>query len=627
MCGITGLYAFNQIGAFYMVNLAKSMDSIAHRGPDGRGTYVNDRVALGHRRLSIIDTVSGRQPFQDSTGRYQLIFNGEIFNYKNLRSKLETNYGVTFQTNSDTEVLLYALIHEGVACLQELSGFFAFAFYDLQEHDILVVRDRMGVKPLYYFLDEDKFIFASELKGVMAYNIPKQLDQASLLQYHTYGYIPSPNSIFQGVRKVAPGSFLRVSKKRILQETYYTIPTQKAQPVPSFSDAQETLKHFIHQSVRDRLVSDVPVGAFLSGGLDSSIIVAVASSYYSGLQTFTIGYSDHSFYDESALAAKIAKQFNTYHTTYNISTKDIEDSIFYVLDGLDEPFADASAIAMYILTQKIQSKCKVALSGDGADELLGGYNKHKAEYWAHHTPLWMSIGLALEPLLSLLPSDRSSYWGNKVRQIQRMKSGLSLSMKERYGLWCSIYSEVASMMSPTFNPSAFHLADSRNTSWQSFFKDSKNLNQVLQADLAWVLEGDMLVKVDRMSMLNGVEVREPMLDYRLIEFANSLPWEYKIHPKQGKRILREAFKTILPQEIVNAPKHGFEIPLMPILSGSMKKWILDELLSDEFIRQQGVYDEGYIQHVRNSIERGKGYDQAHIWSIVLFQYWWKKWIN
>lgn len=626
MCGITGLFAFNQIGSFYMINLAKSVDSLTHRGPDGRGTYISDLAVLGHRRLSIIDTEAGRQPMQDVTGRYHIVFNGEIFNYQKIREELIATCQVNFTTHSDTEVLLYAYIHWKEKAFNKLSGFFAFAIYDSELHELIVVRDRMGVKPLYYYWDDDKFIFASELKAVLSYNIPKEVDFSSVMTYHTLGYIPAPDTIFSTVKKMEAGTYVKINKENTQFNSYYHFPTQEFAQRPSWEEAKLEVKNLLHESVQDRLISDVPVGAFLSGGVDSSVVVSIAKEYVDDLQTFTIGFENNLMYDESSLAEKVAKHFGTKHTTFKLSSKDIVDSLFYGLDALDEPFADESSLAMYILTKQVKNHVKVALSGDGADELFGGYNKHRAEYWVHHTPLWMKGALAVSPLLQMFNRDRSSYWSNKIRQLVRLKDGMKLSPEDRYYYWCSIYPDSLKCLTDT-SDSAKQEYNKRKERFNSYLKIGKSLNHVLYSDLKNVLEGDMLVKVDRMSMANSVEVREPMLDYRLIEYVNQLPSNYKVTDKENKSILRAAFEDKLPQIIKKAPKHGFDIPLMPIISGQMKKWVLDELLSDEFVVQQGVYNPEYIKNLKHQLKEGKQLDQPHIWSIIVFQYWWKKWMK
>ncbi|MFN8416775.1 MAG: asparagine synthase (glutamine-hydrolyzing) [Cytophagaceae bacterium] len=626
MCGITGLYAFNQIGSFYMINLAKSIDSLTHRGPDGRGTYISDFAVLGHRRLSIIDTETGLQPMQDITGRYHIVFNGEIFNYKKLKEELVQQYQVSFSTHSDTEVLLYAYIYWKENAFNKLSGFFSFAIYDSELHELIVVRDRMGVKPLYYYQDEDKFAFGSELKAILSYNIPKEIDQASLITYHTLGYIPSPDTIFSTVKKLEPGSYIKLSKDKVHTTKYYTFPTQEFKQQPNWDIAKSEVEKLLHLSIQDRLISDVPVGAFLSGGLDSSVIVSIAKEYENDLQTFTIGYENNSMYDESLLAEKVAKHFGTRHTTFRLSSRDIVDSLFYGLDALDEPFADSSSMAMFILTKQVKSHVKVALSGDGADELFGGYNKHRAEYWVNNTPLWMKGAMAIAPILQMFDIHRGSYWANKFRQVQRLREGMKLSPKERYYYWCSINHDSSKYLIQTEDIAKQEYL-TRKDRFNSYINNGKYLNQVLYSDLKNVLEGDMLVKVDRMSMANSVEVREPMLDYRLIEYVNQLPSEFKVTAKENKSILRAAFKDKLPEAIMNAPKHGFEIPLMPIITGQMKKWVIDELLSDELIVQQGIYNPDYIRMLKHQLKEGKQLDQPHIWSIIVFQYWWKKWMK
>ncbi|HSZ73054.1 MAG TPA: asparagine synthase (glutamine-hydrolyzing), partial [Cytophagaceae bacterium] len=380
MCGISGILAFNQVGAFYMINLAKSLDCLAQRGPDARGTYIEDLYAVGHRRLSIIDTDSrANQPMKDDTGRYVISFNGEIFNYKSIREELE-KAGITFHTNSDTEVLLKSYILKGTKAFDELVGFFAFAIFDTAEKELIICRDRYGIKPLVYYQDEDKFLFASEMKSIMAYNIPKVIDKSSLHQYFQFNYVPPQHAIFEQVHKLAPGTYVRIKNKKIFHHTYYQLPifSDKSR-VPVYEEAVQEFKRLMEQSVVDRLVSDVPLGAFLSGGLDSSIITGIAAKHYDNLHSFSVGFEGLSVFDESDYALIAAKHFGTRHHVFQLTEQDFSDHLFEALDYIDEPFADSAMLPLYILSQKASAHLKVALSGDGADELLGGYNKHDAE--------------------------------------------------------------------------------------------------------------------------------------------------------------------------------------------------------------------------------------------------------
>lgn len=629
MCGITGIFAFNQIGSFYMINLGKSIELLSHRGPDGRGTFVDDLIALGHRRLSIIDTANGRQPMHDVSDRYVIVFNGEIFNYRQLREQLIAEFGCTFNTESDTEVLLSAYIHWGVECLPKLNGFFAFAIYDKQTHEIFVGRDRLGVKPLLYYMDEDKFIFASEMKSVLTFNIPKEIDWASVRQYFTLGYIPEPDSIFKNIKKVQAGSYLLISKKSVTRKKYYSLPeANKIVNGDSFERAAENVKTLFEQSISDRLVSDVPVGAFLSGGIDSSIVVAAASRQVENLHTFSVGFKDASFYDETKSAELVAKTCNTNHTSLILSRTELADHVMNCLESMSEPFGDTSALPFYLLSKKVAPSIKVVLSGDGADELFGGYNKHKAE-WMIKNPTWqIRMAQLLQPITKMLSANRSSAVGDKIRQLQKLVNGMHLTNAERYYLWCSVMpeSQQSEMLDASMEGKEEYMTRKLDNI-RRFKNNPYDLNTVLNTDMELVLGSDMLHKVDSMSMAHGLEVREPFLDYRLLEYVSALPSDYKINKGGTKMVLKEAFKDELPKEILTKPKHGFDVPLTVIFSKELKTWILDELLSEDLIKEQRVFNWNYIRKIREAINKNSNLDETHIWSVIVFQYWWKKYMN
>jgi asparagine synthase (glutamine-hydrolysing) len=628
MCGITGIFAFNQIGSFYMINLGKSMDAISHRGPDGRGTFVDDLIALGHRRLSIIDTQNGRQPMRDSTDRYVIVFNGEIFNYQELKKQLIEIFNYPFQTNSDTEVLLAAYIHWGVDCLTKLNGFFAFAIYDKHTHEIFVARDRLGVKPLLYYIDEDKFVFASEMKSVLSFNVPKNVDIASVRQYFTLGYIPEPNSIFVDIKKVEAGSYLKINKSGIVQKKYYELPKTNAKTnALSFEQAAIQVKDLFAESIKDRLVADVPIGAFLSGGIDSTIVVAEASKQVASLNTFSIGFKDATLFDESKSAELVAKTFQTNHTSIVLDAKDLADNILNCLESMSEPFADSTTLPLYVLCKKVAPSIKVVLSGDGADELFGGYNKHKAEWMIKNPSFKVKLAQAFEPIVKLLKANRNTAWGDKIRQVQKLINGMKLNDAERYYLWCSIFP--ANQLSQLFD-SEFQSqqeCEVRKAGILHRFKDGKyNLNQVLNTDMELVLKSDMLHKMDAMSMANGLEMREPFLDSRLVEFVMSLPAAYKVNGDVTKAVLKEAYKNDLPKEILSKPKHGFDVPLSILFSKELKTWIVNELLNETLIAEQKVFNWKYIKKIREAINKNSNLDETHIWSIIVFQFWWKKYM-
>lgn len=604
------------------------MQCLSQRGPDQQGSFVEERIALGHRRLSILDTSSaGRQPMTDSSGRYILVYNGEIFNFKTLRKEL-VNKGISFHSDSDTEVLLKLFIHKKERCLNDLVGFFAFAVYDRQEESLFLARDRFGIKPLLFFSDEDKFIFASEMKALLAFNIPRELDYVSLSQYLHFNYIPTPSTILNGVSKLEPGYFLEVRKGNIKKQKYYSLENETVTCPENFEEASAELFRKMNEAVEMQMVSDVPLGAFLSGGLDSSIIAALASRKVDRLSTFTIGYSEDRYFDESRYAAEVAKKFSTDHYLFEVSRQEMFENFRETLDYIDEPFADSSALAVQLLAKKTAGKVKVALSGDGADELFGGYNKHRAEWLVRNDPFLMNIASAFAPLVSVLPKSRSSFLGNIFRQLEKLAEGGRLSVSERYYHWAGFLKKNETNNLLTAEAQARvsrEIVDKRKNEIVRYLTDASDLNKLLLSDVCLVLPGDMLFKVDLMSMKNSLEVRPPFLDHRLVGYAFSLPERWKIGKKQGKLILREAFKDLLPETILTRDKKGFEVPLLPWLRTELAGMIHDELLSEKFIREQNIFSYSEIIKLKQKLfSANPGDSAARIWGLVVFQYWFKK---
>src|SRR6478735_4571315 len=412
MCGITGIFAFNLVGKLNLVNVTAATQALAKRGPDNQDIYHDEFIGLGHRRLSIIDTSTvANQPMWDETKRYCIIFNGEIFNFLELKKELEQRGVTSFFSHSDTEVLLKLFILDREKCLNQLNGFFAFCIYDKQEQSFFLARDRYGVKPLLYQFDEDKFLFASEMKSILAYGIERELDYVSLHTYLQLNYIPAPRTIFQNVKKLLPGHYLKVKSRKLEDENYYSIPhsTTNQQPTTSkYTESKEKFKQLLEASVQRRLIADVPLGSFLSGGIDSSVVTGLAAKHKANLHTFSIGFKDEKFFDETSYARLVAKHFKTEHTVFSLTNNDLYEHVNSILDYIDEPFADSSAINVYILSKETRKHATVALSGDGADELLAGYNKHRAFYRAIHPGWKEGLVRALLPLWRSFPQSRNN---------------------------------------------------------------------------------------------------------------------------------------------------------------------------------------------------------------------------
>lgn len=632
MCGIVGYFSKEATHKLEGA-LQCALPALNKRGPDSQQAQtLSPHVGFGHARLSIIDTSSiANQPMQDAGGRYTIIFNGEIFNFRELRQQFLPE--VKFTSTSDTEVLLNLFIKLGKDCLQHLNGFFAFAIFDSLKQEIFIARDRFGIKPLHVYADDKMIVFASELKAIFQFPVKKEIDYNTLALYLQLNYVPGTGSMLKNVQKLQPGYFAVIdSTGNYTTKAYYTVPytpgTKITEAGKDYDTAKATLRKLIEESVERRLVSDVPLGSFLSGGIDSSIITACAAKKVSQLNTFSIGFKDEPYFDETKYANLVAKRFGTNHTVFSVSNNEMFDNIFAILDYIDEPFADSSAIAVYILSQKTRQRVTVALSGDGGDELFAGYNKHQAEMKARKknvVNMAMQMGL---PFFKALPKSRHSKYGNLFRQLHRYSEGLQLSAAERYWRWCSFntLNEATALIK---NKQLLNTAEieRRKEFVLNAVKEGGDLNDVLFADTQMVLPNDMLTKVDFMSMANSLEVRVPLLDYTVVDFAFSLPVAYKADGKQGKKILKDAFRDVLPGELFTRSKHGFEVPLLKWMQTGLRSLIEDELLERKFIEQQNIFDWNEIDRIRQKLFSNDPSDvHATLWGLLVFQYWYKKYL-
>lgn len=627
MCGITGIFAFNENGKRHLHKINAATRTLTKRGPDGEGFFLHKNIALGHRRLSIIDTsTAAAQPFTDQSERYTIIFNGEIFNYKQLRNQLEAK-GIQFKSQSDTEVLLQLFIVYKEKCLEQLDGEFAFAIYDKSTDELFLARDRFGIKPLYYHIDAERFTFASEIKALIAFDIPKVIDKTSLQLYFHLNYIPGPHSIFEDVKKLEAGTFIKLGLKGIKEQNkYYAISlSDQTKSKITYDSALKTFRELLESSVQNRMISDVPLGTFLSGGIDSSIITAIASQQTKHLNSFSIGFKDEPLFDETRFAELLAKKYNTNHTVFQLSNDDLFANLQQVLDYTDEPFADSSALAVNILSMHTKKHVTVALSGDGADELFAGYTKHAAELKVRIGGIKANLVKSSHPLLKKLPKSRNTKTGNKIRQLEKFAEGMKLSPQERYWQWAR-WAGYSGDQLFSKNYSSDLNAISFNQRKSELLKDiSSDYNSVLLTDMHLVLENDMLVKVDRMSMNQSLEVRVPFLDHKIVDFAFSLPSNFKIDKQQRKKIVTDAFKEMLPEELISRKKQGFEVPLLKWFRTDLKSMITNELLEDGFIEEQNIFNPAEIKALKAQLFSNNPNDAVEkVWALIVFQYWWKK---
>jgi len=631
MCGIVGISSKLPITDAEWVQLKNASDRLQKRGPDNSGLKRFERLGLAHRRLSILDTTaSANQPMTDLIGRYTIIFNGEIYNYKRIRSDLEKD-GYSFSTTGDTEVLIHAYDRYGTAFLNKLNGFFALAIYDQVEGSLLIARDRFGIKPLLISISEDRIVFASEMKALLEFDIAREIDHSSLYTYLQLNYIPEPHSIFKDVKKVEPGHYLIINDQNKIQKIPFYQSNYSGdidyQSVPSYEEAQETFISLLEDSVQQRLVSDVPLGTFLSGGIDSSLITTLASRHVKNLNTFSIGFKDNPHFDETEYALLVAKKCKTNHHVFSLTNDDLFQSLEHTLNYIDEPFADSSALAVNALSNETAKHVKVALSGDGADELFAGYNKHRGEFYSRQKGIKRFLIEKMKPILESMPKSRDSKLTNLFRKLHRFSEGSSLSQSERYWLWASLMNEAdaANLMLKKAKPDVYL---KRKNQHLSILANSTDFNDVLFTDVKLVLLGDMLRKVDLMSMANSLEVRTPFLDHRLVDFAFTLPSQYKIDSKMTKRIVQDASKNILPAELYNRPKKGFEVPLLNWFNRELKSLIFDDLLSESFIKNQNLFNLSYVNNLKDQLTSINPKEaQGNIWALLVFNSWWKRYIG
>ncbi|HMW13438.1 MAG TPA: asparagine synthase (glutamine-hydrolyzing) [Chitinophagales bacterium] len=631
MCGIAGAYSFKNklVEQQCLQNAATSLNK---RGPDNQNFVTIGKASLVHARLSIIDTsVAANQPIYDITQRYAIIFNGEIFNYQSVRDEL-LQKGVQFKTHSDTEVLLYAYIHFGESFLHKLNGFFAFAIHDKQEDTLFIACDRFGIKPLYYYSDDDFFFFGSELKNILQFPIKKEIDWSAVSLYFQMNYIPGKNAIFKNIQRLEPGQQLSIRNNNIEIKRWYNIPynaLNAEQNQLSYEEQKKKLLALMDDSVRLRLIADVPLGAFLSGGIDSSVVTAMASRHTPHLNTFSIGFESNAFFDETPYANLVAKHFKTNHTVFKLKNDDLFESLHELLDYSDEPFADSSALLVNILSKFTRQHVTVALSGDAGDELFAGYNKHYGEWQMRNNSWQASIIHLLQPVWEKLPKSRSGNIANKIRQLERFAKGMDLKPAERWWQWCCINDTnyVEQLIGDKADLSITEMIKIRQQ-YASLVQYDGTLNDCLLADVNMVLPYDMLTKVDRMSMRNSLEVRVPFLDYRIVEFAFSLPVSSKINGNMKKKIVQDAFREVLPNELYNRPKKGFEVPLLQWFRTDLKDKILNDWLSDEYIQQQGVFNINTIQQLKLQLfSNNPGDVHAQIWALIVFQNFWRKYMD
>lgn len=613
--------------------LTRICTAMHHRGPDDQGVYANHSVALGQRRLSIIDLTTGRQPLSNEDGSVWVTFNGEIYNFAALRVTLE-QHGHRFRTTSDTEVIVHAYEQYGSACVEHFRGMFAFAVWDANERVLFLARDRVGKKPLFYTLVENVFVFASELQALLQHPaIPRQLDWIALDEYLTYGYIPAPKTIFQRIYKLPPAHFLRVPlaspANRLEPQRYWQLDYLPKLTL-SEPDTIEAFQELLTEAVRLRLVADVPLGALLSGGIDSSIIVALMSGFCSQpVKTFSIGF-DESEFNELPYARQVAQRYQTDHHELVVRPQAL-DVLPTLVRHYGEPFGDSSAIPSYYVAQLTRQHVTVALNGDGGDESFAGYERYLGNELAtlyQRMPLFLQRGV-LEPLAALLPSSFSRR--HRLSQLKRFVQLAGRPQSERYTRWVSSFTpqQKELLYTPALQQ---ELNGYKSVAWLEQQLDTAAANglapldTLLAVDVATYLPNDLLVKIDIATMANSLEARSPLLDHKVMEFAATLPTQAKLRGRTLKYLLKKLGQRYLPADLLTRRKTGFGVPVGSWMRHELRPLIQDMLLSSNARINTYLRPEAVAQLVHEHLVCRNDHSQQ-LWSILWLELWHREFLN
>ncbi|MBK8812042.1 MAG: asparagine synthase (glutamine-hydrolyzing) [Acidobacteria bacterium] len=624
MCGIAGFISKDAAETAGRERLLDAMCRvITHRGPDEQGTIVKDRAALGMRRLSIIDLKSGQQPIFDCSGNLAIVFNGEIYNYRDLKKDLEAR-GHKFKTHSDTETIVHAYEEFGADCVKFLRGMFAFAIYDFRDESLFIARDRVGKKPLFYSLMRNgDLVFGSELKSLLEFGIDREIDYAALDSYLTFGYVPEEFCIFKGVRKLLPGHFLKFQNGSVTTNQYWDFDYSGTDDAKTEAEYVELVRDKLREAVRIRLVSEVPLGAFLSGGVDSSSIVALMSEFSeTPVKTFSIGFNEDTF-SELKFARVAAKRFNTEHHEF-IVTPDLVEVVDQLVWHFDEPFADSSALPTFMVSKMAREFVTVVLTGDGGDELFAGYTRYaidKRRSGLEKLPASVRRSL-LRPLSEALPA------GAKGRNFLY---NTSLDAVDRY---IDSVSHFGKLKKPSLYSSSMRTnLDGRDGGAEAIFRDHASkpssgdpTDRLLYLDGKTYLPSDILTKVDRMSMAASLEARAPLLDHELIELVQKIPAGLKLKGLETKYIFKKAMEGIVPDEILYREKQGFGVPINEWINAELKNRIREDLRARKTV-ERGYFEAKYIETLLDEHERGRRDHSHSLWILWMLELWHRRYVD
>jgi asparagine synthase (glutamine-hydrolysing) len=629
MCGIYGeldLRGGRRVGEF----AARAVQLIGHRGPDDGVVWRQGPVVLGMRRLSIIDVHGGKQPIWNEDETCCIVYNGELYNYRELRDELR-DAGHRFRTDSDTEVLVHAYEEWGVDCLTRFNGMFAFALWDDSNRRLLLARDRIGEKPLYWYRDERHLAFASEMKSILADpGVPRRLNPRGLSNFLAFGHAMAPETMFADIVKLLPGHYLLASAGKVSVRQYWDVgdaPQLPADYRHSFeNDAREVLA-LLDDSVRRRMIADVPVGAFLSGGVDSSAIAALMKRHASGpVKTFSLGFDVGGAYNELSDARLVAEALGTEHHELLVTDQDLVRTLETLVYHYDEPFGDAAALPIYLLSQFARQHVTVVLAGDGADELFGGYRRYAYDRLA---PFYTKLPRALTEAWMPWIVDRLP----RLRRTKRLFSTLPLrDPARRYAAWLMLFTP--EMQADLLQPAMMEQLGSHDpqepySRYRAALNPSTaadHLNRLMYTDLKTLLPDGYLEKVDKAAMACSLETRLPFLDPRLVELAFQIPGHYKIHGLSTKRLLKHAVRDLVPDSVLRKPKHGFAVPTDPWFQGGLRDFVFDVLL-DERARHRGYYNTPMIEKLWLEHIEGRRVWDGYLWLLLNFELWHRQYLD
>lgn len=622
MCGIYGRVGFDGAIAPSAADWA-AVRCLAHRGPDDEGLWSGASAVLGMRRLAVIDLPSGHQPMSNEDGTIWLVFNGEIYNYRELRTEL-LGHGHQFSTNGDTEVLVHGYEQWGDGLLDRLNGMFAIALWDGRTQTFWAARDRVGVKPLYYFEDGARLILASEIKAILAQpDVPREVSETGLLNFLAYGHSVAPQTMFRGIRKLPPGHLMRVSKGTVaIREWWDADPS-----TPTTLNETECIakvRSLLEDSVRLRLIADVPVGAFLSGGLDSSAVVALMSRQMDRpVETFSIGFGGGAVFNELPDARRVAQHLGTTHHEMTVSPGELSGVLETLVYHFDEPFGDAAAFPTYLVSRLARAHVTVALTGEGGDELFGGYRRYWAARWVKMLSVITGVpgGALLTGAAGVLPRFR------RIKKLVEASSARGAAAQ--YSSLLRVFSD--DMMKSTLDARYAQVAAAYDASamYEQLFQRARGAdeaNRMMYADLKTWLADTYLEKVDKTSMATSLEARVPLLDYRLVEFAMTMPSTFKIAGGETKRVLRRAVADLVPASTLKKPKHGFAVPTDPWFRGELRGFAFDVLM-DPRARQRGVFRPVAVERLWRDHQSGREVRDTHLWLLMNFELWARQYLD